>query len=204
MNNPARRPRPAGRPAKTDPAPDRSQALLEASIAIIAEAGFEGLRTRTVAARAGVNIATLHYYFPSKEALIGAVARCLAQRFTQLHAPRAAVSPGAAGRLEQEFADIRFYFSHHRELILVFEELGRRARRDGSMRKILHPLRWHWRENIADLIRSGQKERIFRRGIDPTAGADLFLAAVSGAYANAQFPSDLDPVLRELEKWLKP
>ena len=42
----------------------------------LAEAGFEGLRTRDVAADAGVNIATLHYYFPSKEALIrGVVAK---------------------------------------------------------------------------------------------------------------------------------
>ncbi|TMC63676.1 MAG: helix-turn-helix transcriptional regulator [Chloroflexota bacterium] len=49
---------------------DREQALVEAAFNQIAERGFEGLRTREVAAGVGLNIATLHYYFPTKEALI--------------------------------------------------------------------------------------------------------------------------------------
>ncbi|TMG42173.1 MAG: helix-turn-helix transcriptional regulator, partial [Chloroflexi bacterium] len=49
---------------------DRHEALVQAAFNQIAERGFEGLRTREVAAEVGVNIATLHYYFPTKEALI--------------------------------------------------------------------------------------------------------------------------------------
>ena len=49
---------------------DRQQALVLAAFNQIAERGFEGLRTREVAAGVGLNIATLHYYFPTKEALI--------------------------------------------------------------------------------------------------------------------------------------
>jgi DNA-binding transcriptional regulator YbjK len=46
---------------------DRRRSLLQAAFDVIAMSGFEGLRTRAVAERAGVNIATLHYYFqPSK------------------------------------------------------------------------------------------------------------------------------------------
>src|SRR5205823_12230072 len=52
---------------------DRRRALVLAAFGQIAERGFEGLRTREVAAEAGVNIATLHYYFPTKEALIRGV-----------------------------------------------------------------------------------------------------------------------------------
>ena len=48
----------------------RRHDLVQAAFRGIAERGFEGLRTRDVAADAGVNIATLHYYFPTKEALI--------------------------------------------------------------------------------------------------------------------------------------
>jgi AcrR family transcriptional regulator len=44
-----------------------------AAFSQIAEHGFEGLRTRDVAAEVGVNIATLHYYFPTKESLIRGV-----------------------------------------------------------------------------------------------------------------------------------
>src|ERR1041384_1985090 len=47
----------------------------------LASAGFGGLRTRDVAADAGVNIATLHYYFPTKEALIRSVIGQAMQKF---------------------------------------------------------------------------------------------------------------------------
>ena len=59
---------------------DRRRALVLAAFGQIAERGFEGLRTREVAAEAGVNIATLHYYFPTKEALI---AEASGRAFTQ-------------------------------------------------------------------------------------------------------------------------
>src|SRR5579864_9204628 len=71
--------RPAPRAAQ--PRPDRRQALVAAAFARIASDGFEGLRTRDVAADVGVNIATLHYYFPTKEALIRGVIGHAMQRF---------------------------------------------------------------------------------------------------------------------------
>src|SRR5215475_10846989 len=52
---------------------ERRVELIEAAYALIAEKGLEGLRTRDIAARAGVNISTLHYYFGTKEELLVAV-----------------------------------------------------------------------------------------------------------------------------------
>src|SRR5438105_15545698 len=63
------------------PRSDRRRALVAAAFRRIAEEGFEGLRTRDVAADVGVNIATLHYYFPTKEALIRGVIGRAMQRF---------------------------------------------------------------------------------------------------------------------------
>src|ERR1700757_1598382 len=86
----------------------RRDSLGRAAFACLAADGFEGLRTRSVADRAGVNIATLHYYFPTKEALIGGVADFLASRFVTLHAPRKpSTGSPALDRLQQEFADAR-------------------------------------------------------------------------------------------------
>src|SRR5438105_296967 len=62
---------------------DRRAELVAAAYQRIASDGFEGLRTRDVAADVAVNIATLHYYFPTKEALIRAVIGHAMQRFTR-------------------------------------------------------------------------------------------------------------------------
>src|SRR2546421_11925323 len=66
---------------------DREQALVQAAFNQIAERGFEGLRTREVAAGGGLNIATLHYYFPTKEALIRGVVAHAMDRFRSTLAP---------------------------------------------------------------------------------------------------------------------
>ena len=59
----------------------RKDALVAAAYKILATRGFEGLRTREVAAAVGVNIATLHYYFPHKEDLIRGVVGYAMGRF---------------------------------------------------------------------------------------------------------------------------
>ena len=59
----------------------RRQELVRAAFQLIAKNGFEGLRTRDVADLVGVNIATLHYYFPTKESLIRGVLEHAMGRF---------------------------------------------------------------------------------------------------------------------------
>ena len=59
----------------------RRPAIAAAARALIAERGFEGLRTRDIAERVGINVATLHYHVPSKEALIGLVAQSMRDDF---------------------------------------------------------------------------------------------------------------------------
>ena len=43
--------------------------ILEAALEVFAERGFEGARTREIAARAGTNLGLIKYYFDSKEKL---------------------------------------------------------------------------------------------------------------------------------------
>ncbi len=192
-----------GRPSLRDGEVDRSAALVAAAIELVAKEGFEGLRTREVTRRAGVNIATLHYYFPTKEDLIRAMARHLSQHFVSVHGPLQTKADGALRKLEQELSDARFYFERHRDLLLAMDELSRRARRDKFIRGVLEPLYWHWRNGLREMIATGQKEGVFRRGIQPDRGAALFVAAMNGAYAHVESLEELEPVLRELQAWLK-
>ncbi len=61
-----------GRPRDGNPEETRREILAAASEAFAA-AGYVGATTRAVASRAGVNVATLHYHFGSKEGLYRAV-----------------------------------------------------------------------------------------------------------------------------------
>ena len=61
-----------GRPRDGNPAETRRE-ILKAAEESFAAYGFAGATTRVVAARAGVNVATLHYHFGNKEGLYRAV-----------------------------------------------------------------------------------------------------------------------------------
>ncbi len=61
-----------GRPRDGNPAETRRE-ILKAAEETFAASGFVGATTRQVAARAGVNVATLHYHFGNKARLYRAV-----------------------------------------------------------------------------------------------------------------------------------
>src|SRR5947208_16705160 len=101
------------------PAGDRRGALVFAAYNRIARHGFEGLRTRDVAADVGVNIATLHYYFPTKEGLIRAVIGQAMQQFV-------ATMPTEGSPVEQLRGHLRALLGllkEDRELWAVMSEL---------------------------------------------------------------------------------
>jgi AcrR family transcriptional regulator len=54
--------------------------ILDATSQLLAEFGFEGVNTNTIAKAAGVNIATLYQYFPNKRAVLLALFQRQAQR----------------------------------------------------------------------------------------------------------------------------
>src|SRR5262249_17358000 len=194
----------AAKKNKTRPGGDgRRDDLVRAAFACLAAEGFEGLRTRSVADRARVNIATLHYYFPTKEALIGGVAAFIASQFITLHAPRRpSTGSPALDRLQQEFADARFYRAKHLALGAVLSELQLRGRRDPAIRKIIEPLYGHWRKGIEEWMRAGVAEGVFRRDLDPAGGASFFVAAMTGAGLLEHSRDELDGILAAIEAWL--
>ena len=86
---------------------ERRLAIAHAARALIVEKGLEGLRTRDIAERVGINIATLHYHVPTKEALVTLVAASLRDDFKAqaLRHPKAGLN--AADQLQQEFNEFR-------------------------------------------------------------------------------------------------
>jgi len=58
---------------KTENAESSKAKILDAAVTIFSQHGFDGARTRDIAALAKVNIATLHYHFKSKDNIYGSV-----------------------------------------------------------------------------------------------------------------------------------
>ena len=94
-------------PHKRESGDDRRQAIAAAARAIIVEKGLEGLRTRDIAERVGINIATLHYHVPTKEALIALVAESLRNDFRAQSLRRSRAGKTALQRLHIEFDEFR-------------------------------------------------------------------------------------------------
>src|SRR2546427_9268738 len=105
---------------------ERQEELVAAAYQLVASRGFEGLRTRDVAGEVGVNIAMLHYYFPTKEALIRGVVGHAMGRFRSTLSGRGS----AATQLRRHFRGLRRLAHEEPELFAVMGELALRARRD--------------------------------------------------------------------------
>ncbi|MDP3897958.1 MAG: TetR/AcrR family transcriptional regulator [Mesorhizobium sp.] len=163
------------------PTGDRRRAAIAAAArALIAERGFEGLRTRDIAARAGINVATMHYHVPSKEALVALVAQSLRDDFIAQHnaRPRAGLSAGEILRLE--IADFRETREHNIDLFRVMAEMMEKARRDENIAAAMRPMQGFWHRQIVDILARGVAEGDFRADLDPQAGATIFLGALIG------------------------
>jgi TetR/AcrR family transcriptional regulator, regulator of cefoperazone and chloramphenicol sensitivity len=180
---------------------DRRKSLLQAAFDVIAMSGFEGLRTRAVAQRAGVNIATLHYYFPSKQHLIEGLGEFLTGIFMTLHAP-APPSTGfpAVDHLRQEFIDGRYYQDKYPELQIVLEEFALRARRDPGVASAVNTMLASWRSWIGSIVRLGIAEGSFRSDLEPEQTIATLQAVMGG---RTLLPiSELDNIQRGVEAWL--
>ncbi len=102
------------------PTDDRRAAIALAARDLIVEKGVEGLRTRDIAERVGINIATLHYHVPTKEALIALVAESLKAAFIQQSIDRPRAHLSARERMDLEFVDFREMIESGGDTMLVY------------------------------------------------------------------------------------
>ncbi len=139
---------PPGEPAATT---GNRRALVLAAYARIAADGFEGLRTRDVAADVGVNIGTLHYYFPSKEALIRAAVRHTTATFAATLSSKGTPADQLRGHLE----GLRHLLKTDQQLWAVSSEFALRAARDEVIADMARQADDQWFGFLRDLIARG-------------------------------------------------
>jgi AcrR family transcriptional regulator len=179
----------------------RREALVLAAYSRLAEAGFEGLRTRDVAAEVGVNIATLHYYFPTKEALIRGVVGHAMGRF------RTAFTPGSkpGEQLAAQFQGIRRLAKNEPELFAVMGELALRSTRDPAIAAIFKDTIEAWHSTLRTLVGHAQNEGFVDKKLDRDTVASLVIATLNGLFmlpvANTA-SNRVDKAIGQLESFL--
>jgi AcrR family transcriptional regulator len=179
----------------------RRAALLHAAFDVVAGVGFEGLRTRAVANRAKVNIATLHYYFPSKQHLVEGLAQLIGAKFVTLHGrPPRPTGLSALDRLRREFSDGRFYLKHHPEMLLVLQEFALRGKRDPEVQKTVEQMNAHWRDGIERMVHAGVADGTFRDDIPPGEMISMLMSIFAGTAASGG--SQVDAIERITETWI--
>src|SRR5262249_61420861 len=129
----------------------------------IAAKGFEGLRVREVAAQAGINNATLHHHFPTKEALIQGVVGHLLKEFQIGRAPREdRREPLPIEELRYEFEDLRYRVRDTPEMYVVLMELYVRSLRNPAVARALETLERQWSNHLIGILQRGARMGAFR------------------------------------------
>ena len=178
---------------------DREEALVRAAFNQIAERGFEGLRTREVAAGVGLNIATLHYYFPTKEALIRGVVAHAMNRFRSTLAPHG--SP--ADQLRNHLRAVRKLLRDEPEVGAVMGELALRSARDPAMARIMGEAFQAWQRTLRGLLQRAAGDGYLARDLDYDDVAALIMATLTSMTLPSTASADrTDRAFRQLERWL--
>jgi AcrR family transcriptional regulator len=178
---------------------DRQRALVEAAFNQIAERGFEGLRTREVAAGVGLNIATLHYYFPTKEALIRGVVAHAMDRFRSTLAPHG--SP--ADQLRNHLRAVRKLLRDEPEIGAVMGELALRSARDPSLARIMSEAFLAWQRTLRGLLHRAARDGHLAHDLDNDDVAALIMATLTSLTLPSTASADrTDRAFRQLERWL--
>lgn len=178
---------------------NRRAELVTAAFRLIARNGFEGLRTRDIAAEAGVNVATLHYYFPTKESLIRGVLDFAMQRFRSTLEPHGSPSD----QLRNHLRAVRKLMLDEPGLGTVMGELSLRSHRDPSVDQMLEAMFDAWVTTIRGLLRRAAREGGIRPELDSEAVASLIIVIEMGLTLPPITGSAIsDQAAKQLEKWL--
>ncbi|GHO47299.1 TetR/AcrR family transcriptional regulator [Ktedonospora formicarum] len=180
---------------------NRAHALILAAYDTIAEKGFEGLRLRDVADQVGMNHATLHHYFPTKEALVQAVVFYATQRLGET-----VVSPEGTPT-DQLRAHFRLLWQRIQEepaLFIVLTEVGLRAQRDPAIRAIVQPQAEGWLAFLVNILQAGIERGDWPKHFDAETVASAIIAVIqSVSLINVKLsPKRTEQALKQLEFWL--
>lgn len=172
----------------------RREALVMETMVCVAEKGFEGLRLRDVAARAGIDHSTLHHHFATKQDLVHGVVEHVVQQFW----PTMPLDGPAPARLHQHLTALARMIRERPLVFAVMSELDQRAHYDPLVRATLLKHERGWRAVLGELFANTGSWRV---PLDVDAAVELVIAVVKGV---SRSPDTAASVLGQLEALLMP
>lgn len=103
---------------------DSKQAILDATVSLIKEEGFQSVTLRKIASKAETNLALVNYYYGSKDMLLGDAVRVLLSTFDDAFGALEDTSLAPQERLKQ-------FFSRYVENLLQYPGLARQVLEQG-------------------------------------------------------------------------
>jgi AcrR family transcriptional regulator len=153
--------------------------LLHATVALMAEIGIDRVRTRSIAERAGVNPALVHYHFGSVSALVLEAAQDALLR--TLGPSLAALQSGTTIQASIR-AILRWLERHGQDApgSTILAEAMVKATRSASFRRWAAHASRRFRSVILERLRAARNAGELDPGLDLTATAMLLAAALDG------------------------
>ncbi|TME55727.1 MAG: TetR/AcrR family transcriptional regulator [Chloroflexi bacterium] len=194
--------------ARTTHGDERRRSLVLAAYDLIAEKGFEDLRTRDVAMRAGVNIATLHYYFASKEDLIDGVVDYLLDLFSSEASRDLQLDFSTPlGHLHAMFRNTVYRMRTMPKMFVVLGELVMRSQRHPELERAMQRMDEQWMQYLGWILAEGVAQGQFRADLDPETTAKKIIVIVKGvtfSYVWSRQEVDFEGMLQIVERLVLP
>jgi TetR/AcrR family transcriptional regulator len=185
MTYPKREPRlaRAARATRTNDTPER---ILEAALETFSQKGFDGARTRDIAARADVTLGLVQYHFGTKAELWKAAVECAFKELAE-GLDRVVSNPGQLDERdllrEMIRAHIQFV-AHHTEFIRIMHDEGkcRGPRMRWLTDRYVRPLF----DQVVPVISRAQASGILASDVDPTHFVYALLGAAGMIFHQAE------------------
>ncbi|GAA2566777.1 MULTISPECIES: TetR/AcrR family transcriptional regulator [Streptomyces] len=174
------------RPREEDPAPTvgieggRPLQIVRETVRLIAEHGFHAVRVADIARACATSSAAIHYHFPGRAELLEAAVRWCMDEDTSHRAARLAGADDAAAELRQLLALQTPRTEQQRRQWAVWLDLWAEAARSTAVGRLHSEYYRQWRETVADVVRRGVGQGVFRAGVDPQAAALTLTALIDG------------------------
>ncbi|MER5440471.1 TetR/AcrR family transcriptional regulator [Streptomyces sp. NPDC002790] len=154
--------------------------IVQETVRLVAEYGFHAVRVSDIARACATSTAAIHYHFPGRADLLEAAVRWCMDEDTARRAAHLAEADDAAAELRQLIELQTPRTEQQRRQWKVWLDLWAEAARSTTVGRLHTDYYRQWRETVADVLRRGVEQGVFRASLDSGAAAYALTALIDG------------------------